>query len=998
MRKNYNTFFAALACLLIVIAFSSAHAQEASSNKNSATKRASAKKTGDKAGSATARNQNAQSEKKPAASKSTTAKKPAATAKRESATNSNEDAGTQTTSPAARTERARSTRSRSSAAKKTESEAGETGASEKSAERRAEETTQGEEKTGLKSGAGKSSTSKAAKASAARASAEDEKLQAELAALKSLPSAERIEKLREFIEAHPDSAVKLRAVELLVSVRAALGDEKLQAGDVAGGIEQIRQAIAEAPPEMSDRLYAGVVVQLPTNLFMRGERAAALEAAHAIEEKVKTDANRLLILMGFYMGIEQADEAARLGQLVTQLEPEMSTAHHALGSAYQIGLDLNKAAAEYSRALELDPHFTRSRRSLADLRRAAGQTEEALILYRQLLADDQNDKQARTGFILALFDAGKAEEAARELDNALKNDPRNFALLTGAAYWYAAHRNAEHALELAGRAVSIEPRYTWAQIALARALVLRGQPFEAERVLRFARQYGRFPTLDYELAAALAAGGLYDEAAAELARSFTIKNGEIEAALAGHRLTRSDNFLDLLEPERRASIFQATGDSSEAEARVLKGLLAFHAAMNQGGDAQSVNESAALTAAQDFVSGDDPMRAYRQLYVASRLLRAGRALPHVLEFTDAAMSAVESALDVPVAPFAIQADELAAVHASAINNGVTMTTTSLPRNLLSNLLRGRIEDIAGWALFNLDRSNEAVVRLKRAAGILPETSALWRATMWHLGAALEASGNRTEALAAYIKSYSRGEPDDTRRATIEALYRKVNGTLDGLEAQIGSAARLTPPGTTREFKRDTLPSAQTASNAATARVTETKNIPQTSSIAEEKPTVAPRAVATQTPAANEKPAPLEKVSEQKETAQAAPQATSESQPTTEPAPTPLPEATPAARPRRQTSAAANQCSITSSEEELTIKSNGGSSKLTLTLDGWSGRGDVSATTSDWPDVAVFAEPRGTNPNAFVYSITSVSKRVGTFVVTFKTPCGMKKVTVHVEAR
>src|SRR5207248_1636373 len=85
---------------------------------------------------------------------------------------------------------------------------------------------------------------------------------------------------------------------------------------------------------------------------------------------------------------------------------------------------------------------------------------------------------------------------------------------------------AARGLDLAQKAVAIEPRYSWAQIALARALLADRHPLEAERALRFAQQYSRFPTLNYELANVLASMGLYDEAAQELARSFTLKGAQ----------------------------------------------------------------------------------------------------------------------------------------------------------------------------------------------------------------------------------------------------------------------------------------------------------------------------------------------------------------------------------------------------------------------------------------------------------------------------------------
>ena len=99
--------------------------------------------------------------------------------------------------------------------------------------------------------------------------------EAELKQIVQLPPAERIEKLKAFIEAHRESALKSRAQELIVSARASLGDEKLKSGDVRGGTEQFRLAITASPANMSDKLYTEIIATLPLNLFLRGERAAA---------------------------------------------------------------------------------------------------------------------------------------------------------------------------------------------------------------------------------------------------------------------------------------------------------------------------------------------------------------------------------------------------------------------------------------------------------------------------------------------------------------------------------------------------------------------------------------------------------------------------------------------------------------------------------------------------------------------------------------------------
>ena len=189
------------------------------------------------------------------------------------------------------------------------------------------------------------------------------------------------------------------------------------------------------------------------------------------------------------------------------------------------------------------------------------------------------------------------------------------------------------------------------------------------------------------------------------------------------------------------------------------------------------------------------MRTYRQVYVAGKFVKKGIALSTVVELMDRATTGVETALNVPAATVAVQPEELADARARALQQGGIIDVPDAPRTALSGLLRGRIEDLAGLSLFNLDKPAEAVVRLRRAVTTATEGTPLWRSSMWHLGAALEANGKNDQALLYYIKSYVNGPPDQARRSIIENVYKKVNGTLDGLEDKIGpgfNAASTSP--------------------------------------------------------------------------------------------------------------------------------------------------------------------------------------------------------------
>ena len=609
-----------------------------------------------------------------------------------------------------------------------------------------------------------------------------------------LPLEKRAIKLKEFLATHPKSKARPRATELLISTHAALGDQKLKNGDPTG-VDDLLTAINEADTTISDKLFTGVISQVPMNLYLRNEQAAAFKAAQAIESKFGDDPKRSLSVAQFYLGIERGDEAARIAEQVIRTAPDLAEAHRVHAMGLHLSLKLDEAAAAYKRLLELDPNSRIARTSLADLDRANGKPEEALALYTEQIKIDPKDKPAATGSVLSLLDLGRSEEASRLLDSTLADDPRNLPLLTGAAYWFVAHGNYDKGFELARKAVEIEPRYTWAHVALARSFVGLKRPLDAERSLRYARQFGKFPTLNYELATVLSSMGLYDEALDVLRESFVVSGGQIQTRLAGRFPAANENFIDLLAPERRASIYQNQAADSPASAKVLKDLLVFTNSLTPVSDSQKIDEAAAVAAAREFASGTDQRRTFRQIYASSRLLRNGVGFEAAFELAEEAEKGAADALDIPALSLAVQADEFRELRAQAIASGNVPDVADAPRTTLGDILRGRSDDLMGWSLFNQAKYEPALSYLKTAVLTLPNGTPAWRTATWHLGAALEQSGNDAAALENYILSYKAGAPDSIRRATIEQVYRRVNGSLQGLDEKIGAATTAAAPAT-----------------------------------------------------------------------------------------------------------------------------------------------------------------------------------------------------------
>ncbi|MFN0277435.1 MAG: hypothetical protein ACKVRN_02420 [Pyrinomonadaceae bacterium] len=592
---------------------------------------------------------------------------------------------------------------------------------------------------------------------------------------------ESIAALRKFVEAFPKSTRKAKAFESIAETEAALGNEKLAGGDALAAAELFIAAAEDAPKPLPEKLFSETLSKFPTNLYFRGFRDEALQITKIFEDKADTNVGQLLNIAAFYISVENGSEARRVAENTIRIDPNSSAAYQTLGLANRLDFRLEESAAAYTKALELEPDSLPARRGLAEMKRSLGLPNEAATLYSEILATEEASLPARTGLILALFDAEKRTEAEAEMTKSLKANPGNVILLAGAAYWYAAHNEGAQAVAMAQKAIETDPRFIWSHLALARGLLSQNKPLDAEKALLAAQRYGNFPTLEYEIASARLAAGLYREAVEELSKSFSVNDGVIRANVGGRVPLESKDFTELVGFERRASIFAPTAADNPDNAAKLKALLEFKQELSS----PELKVESLTTTSDNFIQGDDKMKIHRQIFVASELLDKKIAFPKVVEITKAATSNVDAGLDIPEPATTVMASELYESRAIAAARGQYVNVPQVPRSTLLSVLRGRIEEISGWAYYHMDDAAQASVHLKRAVGVLPVDSAWWRSSTWRLGTALVVGGKDAEALEAYIKSYKSTGADAVRYKAIEAVYRRVNGNTLGLEEKIG---------------------------------------------------------------------------------------------------------------------------------------------------------------------------------------------------------------------
>jgi hypothetical protein len=76
---------------------------------------------------------------------------------------------------------------------------------------------------------------------------------------------------------------------------------------------------------------------------------------------------------------------------------------------------------------------------------------------------------------------------------------------------------------------------------------------------------------------------------------------------------------------------------------------------------------------------------------------------------------------------------------------------------------------------------------------------------------------------------------------------------------------------------------------------------------------------------------------------------------------------------------------------------GASGSVVVMLEGEADPAKITASTPDWSDIIVLREPASaTDANAAKFTITSISKSAGTFILKIKSPCGAKDVKVSVK--
>jgi Flp pilus assembly protein TadD len=628
---------------------------------------------------------------------------------------------------------------------------------------------------------------------------------------------ERISLLERFVTAHRGSAFEEQARELLIREYALKGEQALREANPQSAVQAFKAALRTAPTPVSDRVFSQYIFPLPMAMNAFGYRVESADLMRSFESRFETDPNRLVEIGFFYVQIEAPFEAVRVLERAVQLAPEDHRAHNSLGTAYLISLRLDDAVAEFQRALDLNARDEFANLNLGNLARATGDYERAVAFYRKQLALKRDDGEAHGGLAIALLALGRDEDANPEIKRAMELGPSDYRFLTQLAFFYLVRKKATLARPLIDQAARIEPRYAWTFIAKAEIDALEGKYGDALGTLLSGQSHAGFATLSLALTKAFIALDGYDQATEVMRKTFTVNNdGEFEAMLGGASKARSMRLDLLLERERQASVFMGYDPTTllqyrlaEAIARIdhySKIALAGRKSAQQATTRKRPSPGAKKTDStkdEEAKSATRPRRASAQPSLNEEL-SAGRDanLPGMQELLRAitafstlddgrqAFRMVWVARKLTEWDLALDAAELLARRAIAMIDTATEPAGSmrdaprLDRPGRRAMFAGRAYDALGWAQFKKGNIRAALENLIKSVDVYPN-SLDRKAAIWHLAVATQEAGDDRRALELYIASYEPESPTAVvRRTQIEALYKRLNGSLSGLEEKL----------------------------------------------------------------------------------------------------------------------------------------------------------------------------------------------------------------------
>ncbi len=289
-----------------------------------------------------------------------------------------------------------------------------------------------------------------------------------------------------------DSKQPSRAVDLLGRVVqrgpergeliARLGSAQLAANQLAEAEKTFRSWLALEPASID------ATQRLANVLTRRGKHAEVAAVFENLADHAPSNVQAHRMLVGHYLARQDAATALRSLELRAErpnatldIKLLLAATYEKLGKRKQMRSLLESLA-------QLAADDTRVWVALAQLESLEGQKRQSEAALRKLVTLDPNSVlgHARLGSVLA--ELGQPELAAQEYERVLQLVENDVIALNNAAALYNEQLgNPSRAVELAERALAVDPRIPQVQDTLGWALFKRGRPADRARAIQLLR-------------------------------------------------------------------------------------------------------------------------------------------------------------------------------------------------------------------------------------------------------------------------------------------------------------------------------------------------------------------------------------------------------------------------------------------------------------------------------------------------------------------------------
>jgi tetratricopeptide (TPR) repeat protein len=181
-----------------------------------------------------------------------------------------------------------------------------------------------------------------------------------------------------------------------------------------------------------------------------------------------TNPETYLLLGDIYLEQNQGGDAMNNYESALRLNPNMAKAQVRRGQLFIRSRNPNEAYAAFQAAIKADPNYAPSYREMGDLYLLTSRYDEAVNMYRKNIDLAGTSSLMQYKLATALYSAKKFDDAHRQIQQALAEDPNNIGMQRLQAYtFYEAGVNEEQkkdgdkekAKEFNNRALELMSRY-----------------------------------------------------------------------------------------------------------------------------------------------------------------------------------------------------------------------------------------------------------------------------------------------------------------------------------------------------------------------------------------------------------------------------------------------------------------------------------------------------------------------------------------------------------